>query len=44
MGRPQGAYRKAGFLPSGLAVAFPHDESENELEFVLDRQAENPPA
>ncbi|MEU0049616.1 GNAT family N-acetyltransferase [Streptomyces sp. NPDC006184] len=42
--RAQGAYRKVGFVPSGLVVAFSHDESENELEFVLDRQAENPPA
>ncbi|MFF9089966.1 GNAT family N-acetyltransferase [Streptomyces sp. NPDC014991] len=42
--RAQGAYRKVGFVPSGLVVAFTHDESENELEFVLDRQAGNPPA
>lgn len=35
--RAQGAYRKAGFKPSGLAVTFTKDEAENELEFVLER-------
>ncbi|MFJ9816949.1 GNAT family N-acetyltransferase [Streptomyces sp. NPDC101151] len=35
--RAQGAYRKAGFGPSGLVVAFVKDEAENELEFVLER-------
>ncbi|MET7290510.1 GNAT family N-acetyltransferase [Streptomyces sp. NPDC005573] len=35
--RAQGAYRKAGFGPSGLMVSFSEGEPENELEFVLDR-------
>ncbi|WP_460107459.1 GNAT family N-acetyltransferase [Streptomyces sp. YKOK-J1] len=35
--RAQGAYRKAGFGPSGLVVSFSKDEVENELEFVLER-------
>ncbi|MFG2633938.1 GNAT family N-acetyltransferase [Streptomyces sp. NPDC048362] len=36
-GRAQGAYRKAGFLPSGLTVSFAKEEPESELEFVLER-------
>ncbi|MEW2624309.1 GNAT family N-acetyltransferase [Streptomyces sp. NPDC048106] len=35
--RAQGAYRKAGFAPSGVRVPFVKDESQSELEFVLDR-------
>lgn len=35
--RAQGAYRKVGFVPSGLAVTFSKDEAENEWEFVLER-------
>ncbi len=35
--RAQGAYRKVGFAPSGVAVAFSKDEAESELEFVLER-------
>ncbi|WP_208615942.1 GNAT family N-acetyltransferase [Streptomyces cellostaticus] len=37
--RAQGAYRKAGFVPSGVVVSFSKDEAsnENELEFVLER-------
>ncbi|WP_208611306.1 GNAT family N-acetyltransferase [Streptomyces bungoensis] len=35
--RAQGAYRKAGFAPSGFVVAFSKDEGEKELEFVLER-------
>ncbi|MEU9986402.1 GNAT family N-acetyltransferase [Streptomyces sp. NPDC048045] len=35
--RAQGAYRKAGFGPSGRVVSFSKDEAENELEFVLER-------
>ncbi|MEU0008564.1 GNAT family N-acetyltransferase [Streptomyces sp. NPDC006314] len=35
--RAQGAYRKLGFVPSGVVVAFSKDEAENELEFVLER-------
>ncbi|MFE3633251.1 GNAT family N-acetyltransferase [Streptomyces cellostaticus] len=35
--RAQGAYRKAGFGPSGLVVSFSKDEAENELEFVRTR-------
>jgi ribosomal protein S18 acetylase RimI-like enzyme len=34
--RAQGAYRKAGFVPSGLAVAFSKEAAQNELEFVLE--------
>ena len=37
--RAQGAYRKVGFVPSGLVVAFTKDEGENEREFVLERPA-----
>jgi GNAT superfamily N-acetyltransferase len=37
--RAQGAYRKAGFAPSGVVVAFSKDEGEKELEFVLERPA-----
>ncbi|MFI2203576.1 GNAT family N-acetyltransferase [Streptomyces sp. NPDC020192] len=35
--RAQGAYRKAGFVPSGVEMAFFKDETQNELEFVLGR-------
>ncbi|MDQ0991716.1 GNAT family N-acetyltransferase [Streptomyces sp. V3I7] len=35
--RAQRAYRKAGFVPSGLVVSFVKDETESELEFVLER-------
>ncbi|WP_420802893.1 GNAT family N-acetyltransferase [Streptomyces murinus] len=35
--RAQGAYRKAGFRPSGVRVPFVKDAAQNELEFVLDR-------
>jgi GNAT superfamily N-acetyltransferase len=35
--RAQGAYRKAGFGPSGVRVPFVHDQAQSELEFVLDR-------
>ncbi|AGF64384.1 acetyltransferase [Streptomyces hygroscopicus subsp. jinggangensis TL01] len=35
--RAQAAYRKIGFAPSGLVVAFSKDEAEQELEFVLER-------
>ncbi|MFJ9708169.1 GNAT family N-acetyltransferase [Streptomyces sp. NPDC101234] len=34
--RAQGAYRKAGFVPSGVLVPFINDEAENEVEFVLE--------
>ncbi|MBP2054755.1 GNAT superfamily N-acetyltransferase [Streptomyces griseochromogenes] len=34
--RAQGAYRKAGFAPSGVVVSFSKDEAEKELEFVLE--------
>lgn len=34
--RAQGAYRKAGFVPSGVVVPFFKDESQDELEFVLE--------
>ncbi|MEV6838491.1 GNAT family N-acetyltransferase [Streptomyces sp. NPDC051133] len=34
--RAQGAYRKAGFVPSGVAVPFVTDAAQNELEFVLE--------
>ncbi|MFJ7149300.1 GNAT family N-acetyltransferase [Streptomyces sp. NPDC100445] len=37
--RAQGAYRRIGFVPSGLVLTFSQNESENELEFVLDRPA-----
>ncbi|MFE8947723.1 GNAT family N-acetyltransferase [Streptomyces sp. NPDC007856] len=33
--RAQGAYRKAGFVPSGVVVPFVRDTGQNELEFVL---------
>ncbi|MEU9442289.1 GNAT family N-acetyltransferase [Streptomyces sp. NPDC048304] len=33
--RAQGAYRKAGFVPSGVIVPFVRDASQNEVEFVL---------
>ncbi|GGJ44575.1 GNAT family N-acetyltransferase [Streptomyces brasiliensis] len=36
-GRAQAAYRKAGFVPSGVTVAFVHDAGQRELEFVLER-------
>ncbi|WP_093696793.1 GNAT family N-acetyltransferase [Streptomyces sp. 2231.1] len=36
--RAQSAYRKVGFVPSGLVVAFTKDEGENEREFVLERR------
>ncbi|MBL1081719.1 GNAT family N-acetyltransferase [Streptomyces actinomycinicus] len=35
--RAQGAYRKVGFVPSGVVVAFSKDDAEKELEFVLER-------
>ncbi|MET8766554.1 GNAT family N-acetyltransferase [Streptomyces sp. NPDC004658] len=35
--RAQAAYRKIGFVPSGLVVSFSKDEAETELEFVLER-------
>ncbi|MFH8339731.1 GNAT family N-acetyltransferase [Streptomyces sp. AM6-12] len=35
--RAQGAYRKAGFVPSGARVPFFRDTTQDELEFVLDR-------
>ncbi len=35
--RAQGAYRKAGFVPSGVVVPFFKDETENEVEFVLEQ-------
>ncbi|MEU6776301.1 GNAT family N-acetyltransferase [Streptomyces sp. NPDC046759] len=34
--RAQGAYRKAGFVPSGVVVPYVKDAVHNELEFVLD--------
>jgi ribosomal protein S18 acetylase RimI-like enzyme len=34
--RAQGAYRKAGFVPSGVLVPFFKDEDETEVEFVLE--------
>ncbi|GGN25200.1 GNAT family N-acetyltransferase [Streptomyces fuscichromogenes] len=34
--RAQGAYRKAGFVPSGVLVPFFKDEAETEVEFVLE--------
>ncbi|GGV26946.1 N-acetyltransferase [Streptomyces filipinensis] len=34
--RAQGAYRKAGFVPSGVTVPFVKDGAQNELEFVLE--------
>ncbi|MFI9806709.1 GNAT family N-acetyltransferase [Streptomyces sp. NPDC052301] len=34
--RAQGAYRKAGFVPSGVTVPFVKDTAQNELEFVLE--------
>ncbi|GHD99837.1 GNAT family N-acetyltransferase [Streptomyces alanosinicus] len=34
--RARGAYRKAGFMPSGVVVPFFKDEAQNELEFVLE--------
>ncbi|MFI9254756.1 GNAT family N-acetyltransferase [Streptomyces sp. NPDC053069] len=34
--RAQSAYRKAGFVPSGVIVPFVKDAAQNELEFVLD--------
>ncbi|WP_174673888.1 GNAT family N-acetyltransferase [Streptomyces pluripotens] len=37
--RARAAYRKAGFVPSGVRVPFVRDEAQNELEFVLDRPA-----
>jgi RimJ/RimL family protein N-acetyltransferase len=36
-GRAQAAYRKAGFVPSGVVVPFFHDEEEQELEFAVER-------
>ncbi|MEU5367168.1 GNAT family N-acetyltransferase [Streptomyces sp. NPDC005925] len=35
--RAQGAYRKAGFVPSGVVVTPPQAAGKRELEFVLDR-------
>lgn len=35
--RARGAYRKAGFGPSGVRVPFVKDATQNELEFVRDR-------
>ncbi|MEV7322565.1 GNAT family N-acetyltransferase [Streptomyces sp. NPDC093970] len=35
--RAQGAYRRAGFVPSGVVVKFDKDETESEMEFVLER-------
>ncbi|OIJ86589.1 GNAT family N-acetyltransferase [Streptomyces sp. MUSC 14] len=35
--RAQGAYRKVGFVPSGVTVPFVKDEEQDELEFVLGR-------
>ncbi|MGW0994984.1 GNAT family N-acetyltransferase [Streptomyces sp. NPDC002520] len=35
--RAQAAYRKAGFVPSGVAVTFAKFEAEKDLEFVLER-------
>lgn len=35
--RAQGAYRKAGFVPSGVVVTPPQVEGQRELEFVLER-------
>ncbi|MEV5150223.1 GNAT family N-acetyltransferase [Streptomyces sp. NPDC052727] len=37
--RAQAAYRKIGFVPSGLVVSFSKDEAEQEREFVLVRPA-----
>ncbi|MEV5952744.1 GNAT family N-acetyltransferase [Streptomyces sp. NPDC051987] len=34
--RAQGAYRKAGFAPSGVVVPFSKDEAQDEIEFVLE--------
>ncbi|WP_079249200.1 GNAT family N-acetyltransferase [Streptomyces sp. IMTB 2501] len=34
--RAQGAYRKVGFVPSGVVVPFFKDRAETELEFVLE--------
>ncbi|MEU4154594.1 GNAT family N-acetyltransferase [Streptomyces sp. NPDC026659] len=35
--RAQAAYKRAGFVPTGLVVPFPTDETASELEFALDR-------
>ncbi|MFF5013985.1 GNAT family N-acetyltransferase [Streptomyces sp. NPDC001165] len=35
--RAQGAYRKLGFVPSGVTVPVEHQGEQKELEFVLDR-------
>ncbi|WP_251094001.1 GNAT family N-acetyltransferase [Streptomyces sp. Caat 7-52] len=37
--RAQGAYRKVGFVPSGLVVSFSKNEAETELELVLERRS-----
>ncbi|WBO65360.1 GNAT family N-acetyltransferase [Streptomyces camelliae] len=41
-GRAQGAYRKVGFVPSGVIVSLAQNEAENEaeneVEFVLERR------
>ncbi|MFF7976594.1 GNAT family N-acetyltransferase [Streptomyces sp. NPDC007905] len=37
--RAQGAYRKVGFVPSGVVLSFSKDQAEKELEFVLERQS-----
>ncbi|WP_225098121.1 GNAT family N-acetyltransferase [Streptomyces sp. CoH27] len=41
-GRAQGAYRKVGFVPSGVLVSLAQNEAgsevENEVEFVLERR------
>ncbi|MFG2886661.1 GNAT family N-acetyltransferase [Streptomyces sp. NPDC048297] len=37
--RAQAAYRKAGFVPSGVAVKFAKFEAEMDLEFVLERRS-----
>ncbi|WP_181809638.1 GNAT family N-acetyltransferase [Streptomyces shenzhenensis] len=37
--RAQGAYRKAGFVPSGVLVPFFKDKAETEIEFVLEWSA-----
>lgn len=40
-GRAEAFYRKAGFLPSGVAVPSPGSSGERELEFVIARPAKS---
>ncbi|MEV5171848.1 GNAT family N-acetyltransferase [Streptomyces flaveolus] len=37
--RAQAAYRRMGFVPSGLVVSFSKDDAQKELEFVVERSA-----